>query len=343
MTTEILDKDKWPAFFPDKPAASADEIGRRMGGLKFEDREDERRHFTLLAPLGWRLIENGEGPSPPGLLVSLVLGAPRKAEIAVFVDDVPREVSPAEWTIHRLEQAGHTLWAKREEYTPIGAMADLLTRREDAQGTFIARTNMAKDGKRIFTITCQAREDEYERLADDFCVTLATFKLLHPERAPLAEPLSSYCYLWPVVTGFSYPESFRLDEEALSDTEYDVRLDNLSGDKAAGSIHVSARLDASPRRLLAALHSKLQRLGAVFDDRPALEPEGAPKGFTEASSVAWTGSDDGGDIELSAIAFSTDKATVLVSTWGPTRARAATDWMVQKRAFEIVRDTVYVV
>lgn len=337
---ETLPHDQWPALFPDKPAGTGDEIARRTGGLRFTESADERLHFALSAPLGWRWRPASEANDPPGLLVSLVRGAPVTAEIAVFADEVPRELSPAEWTAHRLEQGGHTLWAKREEYTPIGAMADLLTRRQGPDGERVARTNMAKDGKRIFSITCEARAEDYASLASDFYVALASFKLLHPERAPLAEPLSSYCYLTPAVVGFSYPASWALVEETVSDVEYDVRLDDAGG---AGSIHVSARVGERPRKLLADFLNKLRREGAHFEDRQGLAPCAAPSGFVEAAAMLASGTKDGEAIEVRAAALTTEKATVLVAARGPARDRSAVDWMVHQRAFEIVRDTAYAV
>lgn len=350
---DALDQEQWPALFPDKPAGSGDEAARRMGGLLYDQSADERLHFSLSAPLGWRWRPANEAPDPRGLLVSLVRdvrgarGAHVAAEIAVFADDVPREVSPAEWTAHRLEQGGHALWAKREAYTPIGAMADLLTRRETPGGALIARTNMAKDGARIFTITCEARAEDYPALAHDFFVTLASFKLLHPERAPLAEALASYCYLTPAVIGFSYPASWELVEEALTDAVYDVRIDSERerGGEAAGSIYVSARLNERPRKLLSDFLGRLQREGARFGDRPALASFPPPSGFIEASTMTARGAlgRDGEAIEVRAAALVTAKATVLVALCGPTRARKPFDWMAQSRAFEIVRDTAYAV
>lgn len=340
---EMLHRDEWPALFPDQPAGSIEDVRRRMGGLQFTQSADERRHFTLLAPPGFRWRPLEEAQSPDGLLVSLVRPLPETVEIAVFADDVAREVSPAEWALHRLERDGHALWARREAATPIGTMADLLTRKEGPHGAVIARTNMAKDGKRIFTVSCQAGEQEYPQWASDFYVTLASFKLLHPEQMPLAEKLASYCYLHPAVVGFSYPDSWTVAEEALSESECDVRLDAAAGDRGAGSIHLSARADVRPRKLVADHWARLARQGIQLGDRPELAPRTAPDGFLEASSLTATGEQDGQEVEVRAMVLATEKATLLLGTHGPTRARSAVDWMVLKRAFELVRDTVYAV
>lgn len=341
--TGTLDHGLWPELFPERSGRTAEEIERLLCGLRFTEGEDERRHFRMLAPAGWRWRPAEEAQGPPGLLVSLVSDALATAEITVIADDVPREVGPADWALHHLERDGHTLWASREAHTPIGAMADLLTRKEGPRGPLVARTNMAKDGKRIFTITCQAREEEYRRWAGDFQVALASFGLLHPERAPLAERLASYCQLEPAVVGFSYPASWSLEEEALGPDHVDVRLDSIAGDGAAGTLHASARRGATPRRVAADHLARLAHGGVTLDAGPGLTPCAAPEGFTEAASLATTGTRGGAGVEVRALVLATPGVTLLLSRCGPTRAGAAIDWMVCKRAFEIAQETAYVV
>jgi hypothetical protein len=339
----LLDHSQWATLFPERPAGTPEEISARLGELRFTQSADARLHFRMLAPAGWRWRPNEEAGNPEGLLASLVSDVAATAEIAVFVDDVAREVSPADWTLHRLEREGCSLWARRQAPTPIGTMADLLTRREAPGGAVIARTNMAKDGKRIFTITCRAREDEYPRWAGDFSAVLATFRLSSPEGAPLAEELASYCYLYPAVVGFSYPASWTVAHESLGQTTCDVRLDSMAGDPAAGSILLSARTGVRPRKLAADGFSALEAGGARFEARTDLEPCPPPERFGEAWTMTATGTRDGRDIEARAFVLVSPEATLLLGSCGPTRAASAFDWMVVERAFEMVRHTVYAV
>src|SRR5689334_22662696 len=119
---EALPQEDWPRLFPERPIGTESDIRSRLGGLRFTQHEDPRLHFEMSVPLSFRWRQPAEAPGSPGLLVSLVLvrdGADI-GEIRVTVDDVPRELSPAEWAMIRLAEGGHTLLAKREEYTPIG-------------------------------------------------------------------------------------------------------------------------------------------------------------------------------------------------------------------------------
>lgn len=339
----MLDPDRWPALFPERPTATPEEIGRRMGELRFTQSPDPHLHFHMLAPTGWRWRPTGEAGNPPGLLASLVSDSAATAEIAVFVDEVPREVHPADWTLLRLERAGHTLQAKRQASTPIGTMADLLTRRESPSPPVFARTNMAKDGKHIFTITCSASEPDYPRWAGDFTAILASFKLTSPERAPLAEPLSSYCYLYPAVVGFSYPASFTVTEETLTPTTCDARLDSIESNPEAGSLHLEARADVRPRKLAADHFAALPHEGQALADDLDLQPCPPPAGFDEAWTITATTTHAGRAIESFALLVTTPKTTLLLARSGPPRATSPFDWMVVDRAFDIARNTLYAV
>lgn len=338
-----LDHSQWATLFPERPAGSPEDVSARMGELRFAQGPDERLHFRMLAPAGWRWRPNEEVGSPQGLLASLVSDVAATAEVAVFADEVRREVSPAEWALHRLEREGYSLWARRRAATPIGTMADLLMRREGPGAPAVARVNMAKDGQRIFTLVCRAREEEYPRWAGDFSAILGSFRLVSPERAPLAEALASYCHLYPAVVGFSYPTSWTVAHESLGQTTCDVRLDAVSGDPAAGVLLFSARAGVRPRKLAAGALTALEAGGAHFPERPDLAPCPPPEGFSEAWTSSVRGTRAGRDIEAHALVLASPKAVLLLASCGPTRAAAPVDWMVVERAFDIARHTTYAV
>jgi hypothetical protein len=342
---ETLPKRDWPRLFPDGPVGDEREVRSRLGGLRFTQHEDARLHFEMSAPLGWRWRPSAEVVGAPGLLVSLVQGGADSGEIRVSVDDVPRELAPAEWAMIRLEERGHALWAKREEVTPIGAVADLLTRAEGPDGGVIARTNMAKDGPRIFLVTCQARADEYPAWAGLFYIALATFKLQNPGKVALAEPLAAYSCLHPAVIGFSYPASWEVAEETLTETHCHVRLEDMQGDRPAGSITVLARSNAGKGRLVSEHVERLKQSGVVVGEVPALAPSPAPAPelFTAASVLQATGQSAEGEVDVRVMVLEGESGALLLGVHGPTRSRSAVARAVHQRAFEIVRDTAYAV
>lgn len=340
-----MTSDELLALFPEMPAISTEEVHARFAGVSFTHSADERLHFTLLAPPGWTWRLPSESPYPAGLLLSLVDGAPGHvvAEIAVAADELPREVSPAEWVRNELERRGHAPVAQREQYGPLGAVADLLTRTEGPGGTFLARTNMVKDGPRLFTLTCQAREDVYPARAGDFFATLASFHLLHPEKKTLAEPLAPFCELYPSTFGFSHPASWRLVREAESETACDVRLDNVDGDRCAGRIFVQARAGGSPRAMMPELLARIEATGVVPEGRPPLAPCDPPEGFVRAFSMVTPARRTDLDAEVRVSAFESEGTCLLLGLSGPARSLSSDWWAINKRAFEIVCESAYVV
>jgi hypothetical protein len=338
-----MHKDEERALLPNNPPLSEEDIQRRMGGLEFTVSKDARLHFRLLVPLGWTWRDPNEAKCPPGTLLSLVFGSSSRAEIRVIVDNIPRETSPAEWVLIELERAGHTLVTQSEMDTPIGTLADILTKIDGPDGTMLARTNMAKDGARIFTITCQAREDVYRELAGEFLISLASWKLLAPEKAPLAEPLGTFSELYPAAVGFRYPESWQLASEVLSAEVCDVRLDNLDGDRRTGQIHVQLRAAQRPQKLVSAYLAKLAAAGVELQGRPDLTPCSPRKGFLTAASLVAPAAYKGDPFEVRAHAMEIDGAGLLIAIAGPARSKFPASWAVNKRAFEIVRDSIYAV
>jgi hypothetical protein len=68
-----------------------------------------------------------------------------------------------------------------------------------------------------------------------------------------------------------------------------------------------------------------------------------PAGFTEASALSAAGRQDDRDTEVQAVALTMEKGTLFLGSSGPTRAASAFEWMVQERAFTILRETAYAV
>jgi hypothetical protein len=297
----------------------------------------------MSVPGTWTWRPPAEVSDAPGLLVSLVQGSPDKGEIRVTVDDVPRELSPAEWAMIELSKRGHALWAKREAHTPIGVVADLLTRAEGPDGGVIARTNMAKDGRRIFTITCQAPHDEYPTWASDFGIALATFRLLHPGPRPLAEQVLMVSYLYPAVIGFSHPVSWVATEEADTESECLVRLDDLEADRVVGSMTMHARSETKPDRLVSRYFKRLAQAGVTVDTVPAGSPAPPPEYFTKASMVRATGRSAEGDVDVRGMVLEARFGALLLVVNGPTRERSALPWAIHQRAYEIALDTLFAI
>lgn len=132
-------------------------------------------------------------------------------------------------------------------------------------------------------------------------------------------------------------------EEAQTEVECLVRLDDLQGRRAAGSITVAARSEARPRRLVSEHFERLTQAGVAVDEIPALLPVPAPDLFATASTLRPIGRSAEEDVDVRVMVLEGDSGAVLLAVNGPTRGRSALAWAVHQRAFEIARDTVYAV
>ncbi|MEZ4293668.1 MAG: hypothetical protein R3B70_01735 [Polyangiaceae bacterium] len=343
---ETLSHEARARLLPGRPEGDEEALRRALAALRYTPEGAPTAHFELSAPLGWQWQPRAESPPVPGLLVSLAEPGGR-GRVLVSMDEVPRELSPADWALMRLEERGHTLLASKSEYTPLGAVADLLTRASPPSGPVLARTNMAKAGRRIFLVTCEAPEDEYPRWAPLFYIALATFRALHRGDAALAEPLDKYLHIHPAVVGFSYPASLQLIEDIRSRDEHALRLVDPAAPGEDTALHPTLTLrslaGARPRRLATEHIERARKSGARFDDLPDLAPLPPPDLFEAASGLDLTGSSPSGDIALRLAVFESEAGAVLLACDGPARARAPFGWAVGRRAFEIVRDTLFLV
>lgn len=335
-----LDKARWAELFPDHESFTG--VPRAsFVTTSSEGGPSERFHFSIATPRDLRRARLEDLPPREGILAAFV--DDRGAEIAIYGDEVAHELSPADWAELRLERLGHQPWATREQDTPIGRMADLLTRRDQGGSTVIARTNAVKDGKRIFTIVCAAPEARYRELAASFFASLATFQLTQPEGAPRAEALLTYSYLEPAIASLMHPASFELMADGFDEDTFDVRLDARTEKGFLGSLHATVRKEEAPGRFVAEHFARLDAAGIRIDARGPLVDARAPEGFARAFTLDATGTWGTTPVLVQALVLVNDAATVLLATTGPTRAHDGYGWAVSRRALQIARDTVYAI
>ncbi|MFO0588702.1 MAG: hypothetical protein U0441_14225 [Polyangiaceae bacterium] len=330
--------------FPGSPEAGG-AASERLRGVRVALAPDARLHFGVLLPRGFTVRVPGPIEGAPGQLLSAVDSPAADAEVSVIADEVPREVNPADWVSDRLASAGHAVIAARRKDGPSGAAGDLLTRVVTASGPHLARTNTVKDGARIFAVTCRAREDRFADLAADYLAVLASFTLLAPERAPLAEPLASFTAIHPAVVGFRHPRSWHNENERADLDAQDVRLDALHEGRCAGRIYVQARLPGRGQksRLVTDFVERMRAEGMVLAASLDLEDGPAPEGFDRASFAAVPSSREGAPAELRVATFENEAALILVAVRGPSRASSSYWWAVNKRAFDLVVESLHAV
>lgn len=338
--THALTDSQIQTLFPTQVESNSSALKAHLAAVRFTQNADLATHFELSAPADFQWTLPAEGDNPP--LVTLRSPA-TTARIQVFRKTVSREIAPADWTQMFLDERGHQVVHSREQTTPLGLMSDVLSATQTPNGTVFARTNTAKAGTDLYTVTCEAPESEFAQLAHFFFITLGTFHLLHPTKQALAEQLRTFSYLYPAIVGFAYPESWGLAEETQTSTECLVRLADLEGARAVGNITVHALAGASSRRLFAQQIELWATHQIEFDSVPDLTPGPPTKLFQTMESADLSGRSPRGPISAAVCVLQNDAGHLIIAVDGPSRTHSPFASAVHRRAFELVRDTAYLV
>ncbi|MBK8258703.1 MAG: hypothetical protein IPK82_39355 [Polyangiaceae bacterium] len=327
-------------LFPTQVESNSDTLKAHLAAVRFTQNANPETHFELSAPAAFQWIPPAPAEHPP--LVTLK-SPTTTARIQVFHNTVVREIAPADWTQIFLQERGHQVIHCREQVTPLGLMSDVLSATQTPHGSVFARTNTAKAGTHLYTLTCEAPDNEFPELAQSFFITLGTFHLLHPTKQALAEQLRTFSYLYPAILGFAYPESWGLAEEVQNSAECLVRLADIQGDRALGNITVHALAGASPRRLFAQQTELWAAHQIEFDSVPDLTPAPPTKLFQTMETAHLSGRGPRGPISAAVCVLQNEVGHLLIALDGPSKAHSPFASAVHRRAFELVRDTAYLI
>ena len=197
----------------------------------------------------------------------------------------------------------------------------------------------------LYRVDCTAAEVEYAALADLFLLALASFRLMEPTHRTVAEPTQSFRYVDPCPFLFQHPLSWSVVPEHLSRDAVTLRLDNLSGDRCAGRLYVALAPIARSADARAALSDLVFRIaGARIVAQDIQESERPPiEGLDSPVETVVPVALGAHDLECRALLARGGKVQLGIAVLGPSRSSSPDWWAVNKRTYEIVRDTMSVV
>lgn len=299
--------------------------------------------YTLRVPRNWEAVTPVANRVRSSRLAAFVAPFPVRAEIEVTVVHLAREVDPADFSENEILASGAEIVERRDVYGPTGWVADFASRRRRDGRTYVTRTTMAKDASALYQVHCSAVEEAYPALSDLFLAALASFRLTSPTHRTLAEKTRSYNYVDPYVFGFQYPASWNVVPEQSTLKLTSLRLDNQSGGRCAGRLYVTlqaARTIDPP----AALRDTVTRITGTPADSLEFVRRGAPPiaGFDQSFETVLPVFKHVA-MECRALLLTTDAARLAISVYGPHREISPAWWAVNKRAYEIVTDSVSVI
>ena len=314
---------------------------------------DPRRHFRFVTTSGWRVLNEGESGLPDGGLFSLGHDTQQSALISVSCTECDREVSPMDWLATRPEHRRSVILDRKDLHYAGGTNSWILYRLPSGR---MGQANTVKDGKRIFLIACSSSAGDYPKLADDFALAIRTFDLLAPERRVLAEDLRFHALPLSDQPRFAFPASWSFDAEPLvPDTLHGMPAASDAMKSAAcrivahdqgrwmGEISVFTRCrdDASVnsqkclRAAVRVLESRHLRVRGA-----CIIPLQGDKRFVGGCYSIVEAQSGGSDYECLVTVLERASYLLTLLSVGPTKQSAAQAWAVNRRAAEIIRESM---
>lgn len=262
--------------------------------------------------------------------------------VTVSVSLLSRSAAPADWLRIELDQLRHVVVRRKDVTTSAGRSADVLTRiTSDGRGRSIARHLVVADGPRVFRIEASVAESAYRLLAEDLMVAVASFRLVAAERAVGAEPLACTRLAGSGGRAVSHPASWKLEYgSTAAELSQGVLCSRFEG-RDSGRICLlrASRSDTDARALTGAFLRWLQQTG-VHTRGAALHPVGRAAEWPRIHFFDGGGTSDGAAFDTPALVFESADDWTLLGLVSPTYETSPQWWAINRRAFEIVRDSL---
>jgi len=335
--------------FPLKVNLKVEEIQSLFSICKDIRNHNKQFHYQIFISNSWSLDNTEDYTLNQELkpTMSYQLGRfqhPDKiSEIIISVILLTHEVNPSDYYKLVFKNTAEIILTERIIDTPLGSMSDLLTiSSKDIE--YISRTFMIKDANRLFIIKGRAQRKAYNELAEYFLFSLSSFQLIHYE-GTLVEKLEQFTCKKPIDCMFLYPSSWKMNQMLSDDSQQNIfELFNENDHNASGKIHLNIfppLKNMTPQMIVIQYVKMLNANGFSVNGAP-LQPTELAKQFNNTVLAALTGSVNSKHMEFPVYILEHDKACLLLGLITPAFKSSPEWWAINKRAFEIVRDSLIV-
>jgi hypothetical protein len=256
-----------------------------------------------------------------------------------------REIDAADLLERELTQEGMTVVSSQPVRLKAGATGDAVATWTRGGEEYAGRFFATKWGPRTFIVSLRARRAAYERLAEDFFTTIATFEALDDSLGLFAEHVKEVKGRVPIRWRAAVPDAWLLMPTQEEDGIGSFQALQMSGHDVESvdgrlSFAVASRGVAQLPR--AAAHMFLRAVNAhgleLADESFAEEPASPP--FFKSwccVSECWRGDQRG---EVRCRVMMNDKVWVVGGVVGPTREDDREVWEQNKRALDVATSTL---
>jgi hypothetical protein len=332
-----------PLLFPTRVSITAESLGDRFARLESDAGEAHRFRFAITLPRRWQRRAFGTDTSHgAGMLACFGPNDDVPSAVCVNVIESDREVNPADWLEITYAAVGAQILQRRDAFGPQGKVSDMLVRCVEDNVPTIRRGILVKDGSRMFHVEARAAESAYAEFAEDLFVCLISFELLNPTGELTSEPMIEEHHDGAVPFTFRCPCSWKTLQVADNGHGRILELTSQQDGRVVGRmiVEVRARSSGCDLQTLAAGHAdRLRAAGIHFNGAP-LVPIKPPERFQTAAVFAPAAECAGHTFDSPVLLFEHARGLVLLALLGPTRDESPEWWAINKRAFEIVRDSL---
>jgi hypothetical protein len=262
--------------------------------------------------------------------------------IQASICTISREVNPGDWLEMDLAQPGFRLLCARHLPTPAGVILDALVKIVDAGESRVHRYSVVRDGDRLFCVEAGSSEARYAEWAERILFCLSSFHLCHSQGRPFAEPILTSAHDAGVRWSFRHPASWEVLPMATDAGRCKARL--LSRGIAEQDTHltveITRRTTTRAIRRLAEEQADQWKRSGIHLAGAALISLQPPPSFQEAVLFNPSATRNEQSVECVMLLFLHAEVVVALTLLGPSRHESPEWWAINKRAFEIVRDSL---
>jgi hypothetical protein len=322
------------------------QLDSRFFVARFSGQPEERFGFQLAVPRSSRhdSVQNYEVPNDPCAPVTRFTSEADDMHLTISVALLSREVTAGDFAIIDAFRRGRIVARRRDEEDSNGTRAQIVSICGENHRRRLVRSRVIKDGNRLFRIEVDAPFDRSGDTDADWDISLSSFTLLAPESSPAAEPLCLYEANDGTSFSFRYPGSWRKVQPIPSGLVNRVELVNELHARTAGCIILEATPSGASTSATVRIREfaeYLKHSGVKLGGSPVVPVDGLPD-FPVVYAYAPAAMKDGHDFAVWALWIRKAGSIVFLSFTGDGRKYSFENWAINKRAFEIVRDSLQI-
>lgn len=183
-------------LFPPLNEVMSKGLGHKLPRVKIDQDLPPAMVFAVPVPAkDWqRLPPDNATINPIQLAAFAAPQGPASGLVEVLATELHQEVGAADWLLALMQTNGFKQIDGRRELTASGIAFEALGSKQDPkQGEILVRAGVWRSGTMLFTVWCSAKRDSFTKLARDYAVCLAGFKLADPQPVKLVGDWAKHC------------------------------------------------------------------------------------------------------------------------------------------------------